>query len=467
MPDLLDKIYCSEQIHIPPTFPYIMKLYCKAAIRTQPYDLLKWSAAYFRALANGEEPPTKERVEYPPYDSPSGLTPGYIKILINQFGKNPETTVTARTLFKKWSDICLQEQLLVRLIALLGARTTVNWVQFVGVCAGFISRSLTQTMILVCELFTDEPEGGMATVPYTLFIDLYIFLAQMECGPLTDKEKEELEAIMYEEDICVIADRIKQGIYEGEGEGEYQPPEEAGEEEMQVEAAGEERTSEGEGEISVKGSQIRGEEPDKDDDASLDKRDDYLDTDEPYDDMSGLRSESSIREDESEISAASEQGEVQPEGADLESAKEKDKEEEKPGEVEEKIEPVEDTKPMRKINLQDMDEAIRTKIEQRLAEDKESYEGEEDKEFEDLNSYLLGAAARVQKYTAESLGYRIFKKYMRQDVPGIGASIETQQVEKVVDFMDFWSNKQEQMVMPRNIRHWMCPPLDKVPTLEP
>lgn len=53
--------------------------------------------------------------------------------------------------------------------------------------------------------------------------------------------------------------------------------------------------------------------------------------------MSGLRSESSIREDESEISAASEQGEVQPEGADLESAKEKDKEEEKPGEVEEKI----------------------------------------------------------------------------------------------------------------------------------
>lgn len=77
-----------------------------------------------------------------------------------------------------------------------------------------------------------------------------------------------------------------------------------------------------------------------------------------------------------------------------------------------------------------MDEAIRTKIEQRLAEDKESYEGEEDKEFEDLNSYLLGAAARVQKYTAESLGYRIFKKYMRQDVPGIGASIETQQVRK-------------------------------------
>lgn len=84
MPDLLEKLYCSEQISIPPTFPYIMKLYCKAAIRTQPYDLLKWSAAYFRALANGEEPPVKERVEYPPYDSPCGLTPGYIKVLINQ-----------------------------------------------------------------------------------------------------------------------------------------------------------------------------------------------------------------------------------------------------------------------------------------------------------------------------------------------------------------------------------------------
>lgn len=54
-----EDIYCAEQIKIPSTFPYILKQYAKAAIRTQPYDLLQWTCAYFRALANSEIPPVK------------------------------------------------------------------------------------------------------------------------------------------------------------------------------------------------------------------------------------------------------------------------------------------------------------------------------------------------------------------------------------------------------------------------
>lgn len=55
-------MYCSEQINIPATFPAILKCFAKAAIRTQPSDLLYWSAAYFRALADGELPPVKVRL---------------------------------------------------------------------------------------------------------------------------------------------------------------------------------------------------------------------------------------------------------------------------------------------------------------------------------------------------------------------------------------------------------------------
>lgn len=85
MPDsTTDDVYSAPQINIPPTFPFILKQYAKAAIRTQPYDLLRWSAAYFRALAKGEEPPIKDRLEYPPPDTPSGLSPGYLKVLIKQ-----------------------------------------------------------------------------------------------------------------------------------------------------------------------------------------------------------------------------------------------------------------------------------------------------------------------------------------------------------------------------------------------
>jgi len=84
MPDLVEQMSCPQQIHVPPTFPFILKEYAKAAIRTQPYDLLRWSAAYFRALAQGDEPPVKKRLEYPAVSSPSGLSPGYMKVLLKQ-----------------------------------------------------------------------------------------------------------------------------------------------------------------------------------------------------------------------------------------------------------------------------------------------------------------------------------------------------------------------------------------------
>lgn len=86
MPDLVEQMYCSQQIFIPPNLPSILKKYAKAAIRTQPGDLLIWSSAYFRALAAGIPPPTKDRIEYPPIDTPSGLSPGFLKVLINQVG---------------------------------------------------------------------------------------------------------------------------------------------------------------------------------------------------------------------------------------------------------------------------------------------------------------------------------------------------------------------------------------------
>lgn len=44
MPD--EPYYTSEQIRIPPEFPDVLLQFSKAAIRTQPTDVLAWSAAY-------------------------------------------------------------------------------------------------------------------------------------------------------------------------------------------------------------------------------------------------------------------------------------------------------------------------------------------------------------------------------------------------------------------------------------
>ena len=58
-----EPMYCAEQIKIPPALPDILKQFTKAAIRTQPGDLLAWSAAYFDSLSAGKAPPVKNRFE--------------------------------------------------------------------------------------------------------------------------------------------------------------------------------------------------------------------------------------------------------------------------------------------------------------------------------------------------------------------------------------------------------------------
>ncbi|XP_076679549.1 uncharacterized protein LOC143374886 [Andrena cerasifolii] len=228
----MSDIYCAEQIKIPPTFPHILKLYAKAAIRTQPYDLLRWTCAYFRALANDEVPPVKERLEYPPFIHPSGITPGYLKTLLNAFG--PVETVCSRALLERWQGIVLPEPSLYRIL-IVGEFTTCcewNFYEFLAIACGFLGKvsrawlpkieascrdilswnaenrgaglppllpaatgrddspplcwpraqNLFQTMIYVCELLTEEPEGGSAMIPLRTFLRLYRYLAELDCS---------------------------------------------------------------------------------------------------------------------------------------------------------------------------------------------------------------------------------------------------------------------------------------------
>lgn len=44
-PDSEGPLYCAEQIKIPAELPDILKEFTKAAIRTQPTDLLQWATA--------------------------------------------------------------------------------------------------------------------------------------------------------------------------------------------------------------------------------------------------------------------------------------------------------------------------------------------------------------------------------------------------------------------------------------
>ncbi|KYM78828.1 Ropporin-1-like protein [Atta colombica] len=177
------RIYCAQQINIPSTFPHILRLYAKAAIRTQPNDLLRWTAMYFRALANGEVPPAKDRLEYPSFIHPSGITPGYLKTVLNRFGH--VNKVCLRALLLDCQGLDLPEMSLYRLFIVAGLledKEYCDFYRFLAVACGFLGNNLLETMIYVCELLTHEPNGGSAMIPLRIFLDLYGYLADLDCS---------------------------------------------------------------------------------------------------------------------------------------------------------------------------------------------------------------------------------------------------------------------------------------------
>ncbi|CAG9772324.1 unnamed protein product [Ceutorhynchus assimilis] len=182
MSTLPEDMYCSEQICIPPSFPYLLRQYAKAAIRTQPTDILRWSTAYFRCLSLNLPPPVKPRLEYPIPRDFRGVTPGWLKALYYQLQNNQ--TISFKILWDRWMGACLHHNTLIQLLCLGGFDDplAIQWLRFIAICAGTLTDDLTQTMILICEILTEEPEGGSAMIPLETFLDLYQFLAKIDAS---------------------------------------------------------------------------------------------------------------------------------------------------------------------------------------------------------------------------------------------------------------------------------------------
>ncbi|XP_055850877.1 uncharacterized protein LOC129915390 isoform X2 [Episyrphus balteatus] len=131
------QLYCSEQIAIPETFPNILKTYAKAAIRTQPYDLLRWSADYFRCLANNAPPPAKIRLERACRQG--SITKGYLKVLVAQVGKG--FFISRCLLQERWKALCLDEDDLLKYLSLCRMLNwpQVHWLKVLAVMIGSLN----------------------------------------------------------------------------------------------------------------------------------------------------------------------------------------------------------------------------------------------------------------------------------------------------------------------------------------
>ncbi|XP_039983527.1 ropporin-1-like protein isoform X2 [Xiphias gladius] len=177
---LFDAMYCAQQISIPPELPEILKNFTKAAIRTQPKDLLLWSAAYFSALSKGECLPIKDKLEMnvATQKTDTGLTPGLLKTLHKQL--SPRQTCSKEELQRKWKGLCLPMDQLETLLSLGCFSSEIYWMEFFALGCSALGGTLMSSLKFACEILTEDEEGGAMRIPFDTFVKLYTYLAHLD-----------------------------------------------------------------------------------------------------------------------------------------------------------------------------------------------------------------------------------------------------------------------------------------------
>uniref|UniRef100_A0A8C6ZRF6 Ropporin-1-like protein n=1 Tax=Nothoprocta perdicaria TaxID=30464 RepID=A0A8C6ZRF6_NOTPE len=184
---LPDTMFCAQQIKIPPELPDILKQFTKAAIRTQPRDVLQWAAGYFSALSKGEPLPVKERIEMPvaTQKTDTGLTLGLLKVLHKQLA--PKVLVNIAELKEKWKRLCLPEEQLGTILQLDDFSDEVEWMKILALGCSVLGGSLLSSMKYACEILTVDPDGGPARIAFETFSFLYSYLAGIDGDIPEDK----------------------------------------------------------------------------------------------------------------------------------------------------------------------------------------------------------------------------------------------------------------------------------------
>lgn len=199
-----DHIYNRAQMNVPPEFPDIIKNFTKACIRTQPSqeNMLEWSASYFKCLKEGTPLPVKTRFEA---GKSCGLTFGILNILNRQLGPPREQPICVKELRERWQDLGLTEEALDNIcvagnINIQADDATIDMEKFVAISACSLvsandsndgnnsTSELGQALNIICELYTNDLEGGASRVDLEQFIRIFEFIGNLKNVPAVNME---------------------------------------------------------------------------------------------------------------------------------------------------------------------------------------------------------------------------------------------------------------------------------------
>lgn len=182
-------------IEIPGYLPKMLTEWSKAAIRTRPSDLLRWSQIYFRMKANCEYPPVIPYLDTIDQNlGPGGLTPNTLKALAITLSNELETFEKVE---KTWSILSLDKKIFSQIIKIGEFDEYIKSIEFIGITAAFLNNRLRDTMLLLCDTLSKCSNG----ISLDNFVTVYQYLARLNCTDVS-------ESFNYNNLILINAEKI-------------------------------------------------------------------------------------------------------------------------------------------------------------------------------------------------------------------------------------------------------------------
>uniref|UniRef100_A0A6I8P8Z4 Uncharacterized protein n=1 Tax=Ornithorhynchus anatinus TaxID=9258 RepID=A0A6I8P8Z4_ORNAN len=167
-----------KHISIPPELPELLKQFTKAAIRTQPADLIQWAADYFGAMSRGEIPPVRERSERIQLSNWAELTPELLKILHSRVGGR--LIIHADELAQMWKVLNLPTDLFHSVMNVGRFTEEIEWLKFLALACSSLGVTIAKTLKIVCEVLSSEHDSGPPRIPFSTFQFLYTYIAEVD-----------------------------------------------------------------------------------------------------------------------------------------------------------------------------------------------------------------------------------------------------------------------------------------------
>ena len=191
---MFTKMFCAEQIQVPPDLPAILKAYCKVVIKDNPADIISFSVNYFKKQL--EDPPNSAhgyRVTMSDFQSLQKLLMEIQKT--NQELKRVDYQVACEKL-----GFC--PDILANILRLgFPGEDIINIYKFMGIGATLLSSDFDSTIANLFKIFEDQ--NCQSRIPTAELINFVAFLADKD--PSVPKENlEKLKENATEEYIDTI-----------------------------------------------------------------------------------------------------------------------------------------------------------------------------------------------------------------------------------------------------------------------